>query len=469
MGRAPCCDKVGLKKGPWTAEEDEKLAAYISTHGHGSWRALPKKAGLLRCGKSCRLRWTNYLRPDIKRGELTALEEQTIIQLHALLGNRWSAIAAHLPRRTDNEIKNYWNTHLKKRLLNMGLDPATHKPRIESPISDSRLLESPNSSHGSSSIVHMAQWESARLEAETRLARESALRAKGLWPAPSSHQPKPPTCDQVLSNQSLIDIMLLKQESGGFLSSSFAKSDCVLRSDHKPAELKKNMCKKSLSSIDLVTSLQNWENSLQGQAGLMWPESWRLSSRSTSTADQGHQESSSCSSGQEQMSNESPTSTSCPSNVPITTQSSALTHSGMSTREVVKLSWNDTWQQGKPYEEPVRSCSNETEGSRSYVGTDERQAVSKLEFSSDPRASLLSSLQQDSLQFDSVDMVTGRPANSATSSLLDDVLELPSQSISCSKWSFPGKILSEDDLDHYWDNLLADSPRQMEAHESIFV
>ncbi|XP_041029102.1 transcription factor MYB41-like [Juglans microcarpa x Juglans regia] len=148
MGKPPCCDKDGLKKGPWTAEEDQKLIDYIQKHGHGRWRILPKNAGLKRCGKSCRLRWTNYLRPDIKRGRFSFEEEETIIQLHCVLGNKWSAIAAHLPGRTDNEIKNYWNTHIRKRLARMGIDPVTHTPRLD-------LLEL--SSILSSSLYHSSQ------------------------------------------------------------------------------------------------------------------------------------------------------------------------------------------------------------------------------------------------------------------------------------------------------------------------
>ncbi|XP_047325222.1 transcription factor MYB53-like [Impatiens glandulifera] len=134
MGRYPNSYDIiesGLKKGPWTPEEDQKLLNHINQHGYGSWTTLPKLAGLNRCGKSCRLRWTNYLRPDIKRGKFSQDEEQTILNLHSFLGNKWSAIATHLPGRTDNEIKNFWNTHLKKKLIQMGYDPITHKPRTD--------------------------------------------------------------------------------------------------------------------------------------------------------------------------------------------------------------------------------------------------------------------------------------------------------------------------------------------------
>ncbi|CAI8596342.1 unnamed protein product [Vicia faba] len=119
MGRPPCCDKIGVKKGPWTPEEDIVLVSYIQEHGPGNWRSVPNSTGLMRCSKSCRLRWTNYLRPGIKRGNFNDHEEKMIIHLQALLGNRWAAIASYLPQRTDNDIKNYWNTHLKKKLKNI--------------------------------------------------------------------------------------------------------------------------------------------------------------------------------------------------------------------------------------------------------------------------------------------------------------------------------------------------------------
>ncbi|XP_004499875.1 transcription factor MYB83-like [Cicer arietinum] len=108
--------KNKLRKGLWSPEEDEKLVRYMITKGQGCWSDIARNAGLQRCGKSCRLRWINYLRPDLKRGAFSPQEEELIIHLHSILGNRWSQIAARLPGRTDNEIKNFWNSTLKKRL-----------------------------------------------------------------------------------------------------------------------------------------------------------------------------------------------------------------------------------------------------------------------------------------------------------------------------------------------------------------
>ncbi|KAK1551076.1 hypothetical protein Q3G72_029831 [Acer saccharum] len=108
MGRAPCCDKTKVKRGPWSPEEDSTLIRFIETHG---------TAGLKRCGKSCRLRWLNYLRPNIKHGNFTKDEDEIICTLYTQMGSRWSLIASNLPGRTDNDVKNYWNTKLKKKLL----------------------------------------------------------------------------------------------------------------------------------------------------------------------------------------------------------------------------------------------------------------------------------------------------------------------------------------------------------------
>ncbi|KFK44510.1 hypothetical protein AALP_AA1G266100 [Arabis alpina] len=115
------------RKGPWTLEEDTLLTNYISHNGEGRWNLLAKFSGLKRTGKSCRLRWLNYLKPDIKRGNLTPQEQLLILELHSKWGNRWSKIAQYLPRRTDNEIKNYWRTRVQKQARQLNIDSNSHK------------------------------------------------------------------------------------------------------------------------------------------------------------------------------------------------------------------------------------------------------------------------------------------------------------------------------------------------------
>uniref|UniRef100_A0A0E0D1B3 Uncharacterized protein n=1 Tax=Oryza meridionalis TaxID=40149 RepID=A0A0E0D1B3_9ORYZ len=165
MGRPPCCEKEGVKKGPWTPEEDMVLASYVQEHGPGNWRAVPPRTGLLRCSKSCRLRWTNYLRPGIRRGGFSHHEERLILHLQALLGNRWAAIASYLPHRTDNDVKNFWNTHLKK-----------------------KLALSSSSSSPATPIVARGQWE-RKLQTDIDLARRALRDALSV----SQHQPEPTT------------------------------------------------------------------------------------------------------------------------------------------------------------------------------------------------------------------------------------------------------------------------------------
>ncbi|KAK4750432.1 hypothetical protein SAY87_003914 [Trapa incisa] len=170
MGRSPCCEKTSVKKGPWTPEEDILLVSYIQKHGPGNWRSIPASTGLLRCSKSCRLRWANYLRPGIKRGSFTQDEENIIIHLQELLGNRWAAIASYLPQRTDNDIKNYWNTHLKKKLRRLQFGPGMEFDRSE----DLRTTPRPQSMSNSK-----GQWE-RKLQTDIHKAKQDLYEALSL-------------------------------------------------------------------------------------------------------------------------------------------------------------------------------------------------------------------------------------------------------------------------------------------------
>ncbi|KAL5726685.1 hypothetical protein ACHQM5_009706 [Ranunculus cassubicifolius] len=115
------------KKEAWSEQEDQRLTDYIQAHGEGCWNSVPQALGLHRDGKSCRLRWMNYLKPNLKRGNFGEDEDDLIIKLHALLGDRWGLIAGRLPGRTEDEVKNYWNLHLTKKLVKMGIDPNNHR------------------------------------------------------------------------------------------------------------------------------------------------------------------------------------------------------------------------------------------------------------------------------------------------------------------------------------------------------
>nr|AXU25489.1 MYB [Plinia cauliflora] len=117
---------IGVRKGAWTEEEDVLLKKCVERYGVGNWHQVPRRAGLNRCRKSCRLRWLNYLQPNIERGAFREDEVDMIIRLHKLLGNRWSLITGRLPGRTANDVKNYWNTHLAKKVIN-------HKPKEDDP------------------------------------------------------------------------------------------------------------------------------------------------------------------------------------------------------------------------------------------------------------------------------------------------------------------------------------------------
>ncbi|KAL6349630.1 hypothetical protein AAG906_035791 [Vitis piasezkii] len=124
-------ESSGVRKGAWSHEEDVLLRNCIEKYGEGKWHLVPLRAGLNRCRKSCRLRWLNYLKPDIKRGVFASDEVDLMIRLHNLLGNRWSLIAGRLPGRTSNDVKNFWHTQRFKKMVHFP-DEGRDKPQTHS-------------------------------------------------------------------------------------------------------------------------------------------------------------------------------------------------------------------------------------------------------------------------------------------------------------------------------------------------
>ncbi|KAG6635131.1 hypothetical protein I3843_11G021200 [Carya illinoinensis] len=249
MGRHSCCLKQKLRKGLWSPEEDEKLYNYITRFGVGCWSSVPKLAGLQRCGKSCRLRWINYLRPDLKRGMFSQKEEDLIISLHEVLGNRWAQIAAQLPGRTDNEIKNFWNSCLKKKLMKQGIDPTTHKllseiePKDEKKCTEMASLNIPESqgfptisalaSQGPTFLVEDMNYYDGEV---TDASRELLMYKPALDP------------------MACFEFQAGSVESNGYNSSFLLQNQTTIKTPNDQSHFQTNYCNYGFASMPSLTS-----------------------------------------------------------------------------------------------------------------------------------------------------------------------------------------------------------------------
>eukprot|EP00249_Psilotum_nudum_P004547 c18062_g1_i1 orf=877-2436(+) len=211
--------RMTLRKGLWSPDEDEKLAKYLMKNGMKSWSSVPQLAGLQRCGKSCRLRWINYLRPDLRRGSFSTKEENLMIELHAAFGNRWSQIAMRLPGRTDNDVKNFWNTHIKKKLLKTKIKlPLSHTSPGRSLKLSEKEIPDVQFNYPSTDIPGKANTSSYQRETNSFYQR-SNVEGESTW----SWEPKEPSSsrttdkDKPLAIPSVLDdcSCLLPESSGG--------------------------------------------------------------------------------------------------------------------------------------------------------------------------------------------------------------------------------------------------------------
>ncbi|KAL6565875.1 hypothetical protein OROHE_004930 [Orobanche hederae] len=141
-------DEMGeIKKGPWKAEEDEVLRNHVRKYGPRDWSSIRSNGLLRRTGKSCRLRWVNKLRPNLKTGmKFSAEEERTVIDLQAQYGNKWATISTFLPGRTDNDVKNFWSSRQKRLARMLQLQPISNfteeAPKMSSSMEEASLAKS---------------------------------------------------------------------------------------------------------------------------------------------------------------------------------------------------------------------------------------------------------------------------------------------------------------------------------------
>ncbi|CAM8904014.1 unnamed protein product [Rhodiola kirilowii] len=260
MGRTPCCANVVVNRGAWCVEEDRLLTTYINAKGEGNWKALPQKAGLNRCGKSCRLRWINYLKPGIKRGGFTLDEDDLLIKLHNLLGNRWALIAGRLPGRTDNEIKNYWKTTLSKK-----------KPAID----NTKLNQNIRSKQQPRSLDHNQRRPDCRPTADDQNEDDQQVIVHYTKVYRCNNENLPASLqmldnnnynnvNSVMKNEEiLLDSLLIWEDAGGsssMFSSSPEESGLLLSRDHNEAIAMPDWCtalEKMASFLDL--EVDDWK------------------------------------------------------------------------------------------------------------------------------------------------------------------------------------------------------------------